>query len=61
MIGLQAQANLLFVETDPGFTFSGDPNFDLPQHTAVGLATLPLRSIADSFAPFSESARSLYH
>ena len=26
MIGLQAQANLLFVETDPGFTFSGDPN-----------------------------------
>ena len=27
MIGLQAQANLLFVETDPGFTFSGDPTW----------------------------------
>lgn len=27
MIGLQAQANLLFVETDPGFTFSGGPNY----------------------------------
>jgi len=27
MIGLQAQANLLFVETDPGFTFSGDPRY----------------------------------
>ena len=27
MIGLRAQAGLLFVEPDPGFTFSGGPKY----------------------------------
>jgi hypothetical protein len=37
MIGLRAQAGLLFVEADSEFTFSGDPTY-LPRLLEVGYA-----------------------
>jgi len=49
---------------DPRQTFTSGlkkSDFDFPHQTAVGLATLSLRSIANSFAPFSEQARSFNH
>jgi hypothetical protein len=37
MIGLWAQAGVLFVEADPGFTFSGGPIYNrIRSHSAIG-------------------------